>query len=70
MVRCGDRVVPVEVKYRSRGKPQVTRSLRSFIERYEPPEAYVVTPDYEDTARVRETEVFFVPFYKISEIVR
>ena len=36
VVRRGDRVVPLEVKYRSLRKPEVQRSFRSFIERYNP----------------------------------
>ncbi len=41
IVKKGKKVVPLEVKIRS-DVGKITRSLRSFIERYEPKEAYVV----------------------------
>jgi uncharacterized protein len=40
----GDRILPVEVKADRRGRPLLSRSLRSFLEAYQPVTALVVNP--------------------------
>lgn len=53
----------VEVKYSSYRTPAIGKSLHSFIQRYNPPHAYIVTKDYAHEMRVGTTVVHFVPFY-------
>jgi predicted AAA+ superfamily ATPase len=43
IIKKGDRIIPLEVKYGKINK--VSRSFRNFIERYNPSDAYIVTPD-------------------------
>ena len=38
----GKEIIPIEVKFKSLKKQEITRSLRSFIEKYDPSEAYIV----------------------------
>ncbi|MDR2641094.1 MAG: DUF4143 domain-containing protein [Candidatus Peribacteria bacterium] len=38
----GETITPIEVKYSSLKKPEVSRSLRSFIEKYSPKEVIIV----------------------------
>ncbi len=59
--------LPIEVKY---GPPAISRSFRSFIEKYNPTEAMVVCRDVEKEEKVRETMIRFVPFYKLPEYFR
>lgn len=65
IIRCGNRVVPFEIKYKQSRKLQIERSLRNFIARYKPPKAFVITPGFTDTVRLEETEVFFMPFWRL-----
>jgi uncharacterized protein len=55
-------LLPVEVKYSNLTAPVITRSLRSFIEKYAPSEAWVVSPSYNDEILVGDCQVKFIPF--------
>jgi uncharacterized protein len=59
----------IEVKYSSFRTPVIGKSLRSFIKRYNPPRAYVVTKDYSHEIKVDATIVHFVPVYAMSDIL-
>lgn len=59
------KVLPVEVKYSSLKKPTVSRSFRSFIDKYKPVEGWVVNIDCDEEVRINSTIVRFVPFYKL-----
>ncbi len=61
----GRNVVPIEVKYTSFKKEKIPRSLRSFIERYSPDEAYIVNLDYRKTRKINKTTLFFLPYYEL-----
>ncbi len=64
IIRDGQ-VIPFEVKFSPIKKPVVSRSLRSFIEKYKPPRAYVVhTGDFFET-KIETTEVIFLPYWKL-----
>ncbi len=65
VIRCGNRVVPVEVKYRQSHKLQIERSLRSFIAQYKPGAAFIVTLDFEGSFQLDQTTVFFIPFWRL-----
>jgi hypothetical protein len=59
--------IPVEAKYTSLKRPEVTRSLRSFIKKYNPETAWVVNLDYEDEIKENGTKIKIVPFYRMLE---
>jgi len=61
----GGNIVPIEVKYKSLKKKVVSRSLRSFVEKYSPDEAYVVNLDYSNTLKINKTTLFFLPYYEL-----
>lgn len=65
--------LPVEVKYRDLDEPKVTRSLRSFIKKYRPPQAVVVNLSLEETVEIEETQVEFLPYtkflYRLEEML-
>lgn len=58
--------IPVEVKFSALRKPAITRSLRSFIEKYKPSRAWVVNLSLSDTITEGLTEIEFIPFFEIS----
>ncbi len=57
------KIVPVEVKYREFSNPVIGRSLRSFIEKYNPDKALIITKDFSFTTYVNKTVVEFMPFW-------
>ena len=58
----GLNVVPIEVKYAQLKAPTVGRSLRSFITRYRPKDAYIVHLGERMEQTVDATRVHFVPY--------
>ena len=62
-------VVPIEVKYRSLKKPEIARSLRSFLDKYKPSHALVVNLSLDAEFKVNDTKVTFASFHRVSEAV-
>jgi hypothetical protein len=65
VIKGGSRITPVEVKYKRLSRPEITRSLHSFISAYHPDNALVVNLDYKGDMSVGETKVLFLPFYEL-----
>lgn len=65
VVDLGREIIPVEVKYQDLKKPEVTRSLRSFLGKYRPQKAVVVNLGLETQEVVEKTTVHFLPFFKV-----
>lgn len=62
VIEAGSRLIPVEVKYRNLRHPHPERSLRSFLVKYRPPEAWIVHLGSKARTRVGPTTVRLVPF--------
>ena len=58
--------LPVEVKYSSLNKPEISRSLRSFIDHYHPTDAWMINLSYAGKMVLDQTTVHFIPFFKIG----
>ena len=54
-------VIPIEVKFSSFKRPEITRGMHSFIDEYEPRYAIVLTLDFFEKIKIKKTEVFFIP---------
>ncbi len=65
VLESGRNVVPIEVKYKSLKKEEIPRSLRSFIQKYSPDEAYIINLDYTNTVKINKTTLFFLPYYEL-----
>ena len=62
----GNKIIPIEVKYKSFSKKeQISRSLRHFIERYEPEAAFIVNLDLKKTIKIGKTRLSFLPYYEL-----
>jgi len=61
----GNAPLPIEVKYGSLRKPVIGKSFHSFIERYHPGRAHIVTKEYANETTIGATKVYFTPFYEI-----
>lgn len=58
-------LIPVEVKFSHLKKPEITRSLRSFIEKYKPAKAWVINIDFDGTMKIGDTIIEFIPYQKL-----
>jgi predicted AAA+ superfamily ATPase len=65
VVERGNEVIPVEVKYKRLTKPEITRGMRSFIERYKPKKAFIVNLELESILCLNSTKLYVVPYYKL-----
>ena len=59
------KTLPIEVKYSSLAKPEIEKSLRSFIQKYNPQEAWVINLDLEEEMKIKNTTVKFLPFHSL-----
>lgn len=53
----------IEVKYQRMNRPRITRGLRSFIAKYSPQTAVVVTQDLAATLQEGDCLIRFIPVY-------
>ncbi len=70
VVRKGEEILPIEVKWHAGKSISIPRSLKSFIKRYNPPLAIILTPDTEGFERAENTGIKISPFYKADELIR
>lgn len=57
--------VPLEVKYSTFSKEQLSRSLASFIESFKPESAVVLTRNFWGSMKKNNTHILFIPVYYI-----
>lgn len=62
-------VTPVEVKDAFLKRPEMSRSFRSFIEKYRPAKAFIVNLALSKNIQIEKTQVSLIPFYKTKMIV-
>lgn len=60
-----DRIIPVEVKCKRLLSPEVKRSLKSFISKYQPDEAWIVNLSLSGELRFERTNLKFLPFWEL-----
>jgi len=67
VVNCTDKVIPWEVKYSKLKKKEVTRSMYNFIEKYNPPEAYILNRSLSETSHWGNT---IINHLTVGDIIR
>lgn len=58
--------IPVEVKFSHLKKKSISRSFRSYINRYKPEKAIVVNLSLDEQLVLNGTEIEFIPFWKLA----
>jgi len=58
-------VIPIEIKYKNIKRDGISRSFRSFIEKYKPKIAYVLNLGFEKTLQLDNTTIRFIPYTKL-----
>lgn len=70
VINTGQKIIPIEVKYSHLRKPEISRSLRSFLQNYKPQKAYIVHLGERMEEKVGETKIYFIPYYESISITR
>lgn len=65
VINKGREVIPVEVKCREMRDKSIARSLRGFITRYRPKEAWVVNTSLKDEEMIDKTKIRFIPVFEL-----
>lgn len=60
--------IPLEVKAAELKKPEITKGLRSFIERYNPVRAFLINLSLEEKIKFKNTQIEFILPYSIERI--
>ncbi len=61
--------LPIEIKKNLKG-PYITKSFRSFLQKYNPGEAFVLSANYEGKSKINNTAVKFLPLVKFNRIIK
>ncbi len=67
VLEFGGGIIPIEAKYKEFKKPEIERSMRSFIKKYNPPKALIINRNLSFKLKADKTEVEFIPY---NEFVR
>jgi predicted AAA+ superfamily ATPase len=65
VIDFGKEVIPIETKYKRLKEPAIERSLKSFIDRYYPKEAWIINLSLDSEVKLNKTIIKFLPFYKL-----
>lgn len=65
VIRRGDVVIPLEVKYRDMKKLEIRRSFRGFLEGYHPEQGYIINKSFNNEALVGESRVQCLPYWEL-----
>jgi len=70
IIDSGREQFPVEVKYRDLRRPEMSRSFRSFVEKYRPKRAFIVNLGLDkELVAMEGMKIRFIPFFKIFDEV-
>jgi predicted AAA+ superfamily ATPase len=62
-------LLPIEIKKNLKG-PDIKRSFRSYLQKYKPGEAFILSTNFEGKSSVINTTVKFLPFAKYNQIIK
>ena len=65
VIEAGKRLIPVEVKYKYLKQDKVPASLRSFIDKYSPEQAYIINLKLSKNLKINNTTLTFMPFHEL-----
>ncbi len=65
IIHIDNEAIPVEVKHSNLKKTAISRSFRSFINRYQPSKAFVINLSLKDTMQLNETIIEFIPYWEL-----
>ena len=66
VIAIGRRIIPVEVKYKDLKRPEIGRSMRSFINKYKPETAWIINLSFREKMKIDNTDILFMPFWDVG----
>ena len=60
-------IIPVEVKFKELKKPDIGRSFKNFILRYQPDQAWIINLELKKEIKLNNTTITFLPFYELIQ---
>ena len=70
IIKYGQTIIPIEVKYRTVRTAKITRGFRSFLDAYQPPLSIVITKTFSEKREIEGCEVLFIPLAEMDELFR
>ncbi len=67
LINTGKETLPIQVKYQDLSLPVIPRSMASYIEKYQPPQAYIVNLSLNAQTMRHGTDVHFVDCFRLLE---
>lgn len=68
VLRTGEKAIPFEVKFREIRRGAVSRSMRSFIKKYKPEYAFIISLSSSDPIKVESSEVRFITVFDLIHL--
>jgi len=65
ILKIGNEIVPIEVKYSRLRSPELSRGFRSFISQYKPQRALILTKGFWGKVEIQGTKIGFIPVWYI-----
>lgn len=66
VVNFGERLIPIEVKYKNFKEPSAERAFTAFIKKYSPETGFVITRNFKGELIIEKTKVCFIPFFELK----
>lgn len=67
VIETGTQIIPVEVKFKELKSADIERSMRNFIQKYRPAEAWVVHLGLKKEKIFENTKIKILPFYELMK---
>lgn len=68
VLKCGETIIPVEVKYRTMRGPKITRGFRSFLHAYKPSQSIIITKSFTGREKIENCEVNFLALEHLPDM--
>ncbi|MBU2579297.1 ATP-binding protein [Patescibacteria group bacterium] len=65
IINFGREILAIEVKYKIFKQVEIERSLKSFIEKYEPKKVFVINLNFKKTLKIGGTKILFLPYWEL-----
>lgn len=69
VINFGQKIIPVEAKYKDLKQQMIERSAKSFIDKYQPEKFLVINKTLKDHIKIGGTKIEFLPFWEINNIM-
>ena len=69
VIKVGQKIVPIEVKYQNMRSPKLTRGFRSFLKAYQPPLSAVITKSFTTKIKEENGTILFLTLNELYKIL-